>query len=122
MLSASDGEALPVQMAYLEGRLQQVFEEWHQLGQWQETDQRLLASVQAHTANVCAALGASSARDAEVRGALRELVVIGQLQQFLLEQSIQQSAGERKHLMQEGALVRQALGLLHRATSSEEAL
>jgi hypothetical protein len=66
MLSAIDGEALPVQIAYLEGRLQQVFEEWHQLGQWLETDQRMLASVQTYTANVHATLATSSANDQEV--------------------------------------------------------
>ncbi|HLW02903.1 MAG TPA: hypothetical protein VKT82_29875 [Ktedonobacterales bacterium] len=120
MLKAPDGEPLPVQVACLEGRVQQVFEEWHQLGQWLETDERLLSSVQAHTASVHASLATSSPRDQAVRSALAELLVIGQMQQFLLEQSMQQATRERAHLKEEGARVRQALGLLHRAPTSEE--
>jgi len=120
MLSAPDGEALPIQVAYLEGRAQQVFEEWQQLGQWLEADQLLLASVQAHTAHVLASLSASSPRDQEVRSAFAELVVIGQVQQFLLEQTIHQAACQRAHLKKESAQARQALSLLHRAPTSEE--
>ena len=108
---AQEEDALSVQAAYLEGRLQQVAEEWNQLGQWLDSDQNFLASVQAHTATICASLATAGPIDQQVRNALAELVVIGQVQQFLLEQSMQQTTCERNHLEAEGVMVRRALGL-----------
>jgi hypothetical protein len=120
MLSEPDEEPQPLQIASLEGQLQRAFEEWHQLGQWLETDQHLLASVRAHGAHVQHSLAACACRDQEVRNALAELVIIAQMQQLLLEESMQQTTRERAHLQKEGARARQALRLLHRAPTSEE--
>jgi ABC-type transporter Mla subunit MlaD len=119
MLSAPEEEALPVQIAYLEGRLRQVAEDWTQLGQWLESDQRLLAAVQAHSESVRAALATAGSLDQQVRSALAELVVIGQVQQFLLEQTIQQAADERSQLEDEGMAVLRGITGLHSAPPAE---
>ena len=102
-----------MQAAYLEGRLQQVTTEWNQLGQWLDNDQSLLTSVQAHTESVCASLASAVPIDQQVRNALAELVIIGQVQQFLLEQSMQQATSERSYLEAERRMVQRALGLQH---------
>ena len=85
MLLTREEEELDAQFASLEETLQEVAEEWSQLGQELESNQSLLSSVKTHTEHVRAMLAAAGSIDQQVRNALTELLIIGQVQQFLLE-------------------------------------
>jgi pyridoxal/pyridoxine/pyridoxamine kinase len=89
MLTAHAGEMLPLQIARLDEQLQQIVQEWNQIGQWVDADQLLLTGVRGHMEQVQALLDCAGSRDQQVRDALRELLVIGHVQRFLLEQSLQ---------------------------------
>jgi hypothetical protein len=89
MLSAHAEEILPFQTARLDERLQQVALEWNQIGQSVDADQLLLTGVRGHMEQVQALLDCAGSSDQQVRNALRELLVIGHVQRFLLEQSLQ---------------------------------
>jgi pyridoxal/pyridoxine/pyridoxamine kinase len=89
MLTAHVGEILPLQTICLDERLQQIVQEWNQIGQWADANQLLLTGIQGHIEHVQALLGCSGSSDQQVRNALLELLVIGHVQRFLLEQSLQ---------------------------------
>lgn len=114
MLTAREGEMLPLHVACLEGRLHQIRQEWSQLGQWVHADQLLLTEVQAQTEQVQALLDGPGFSDQQVRNALRELLVIGHVQRFLLEESIHREAGERTRLQEESDQTQQAITILRR--------
>jgi hypothetical protein len=101
MHTAREKEALLLQIACLEGQVQQIARDWEQLGQWVETDQALLTAVQEHTEQVQALLVTAGTRDPQVQRAFTELVIIGHIQAFLLEQTIQREAHERRNLQEE---------------------
>ena len=114
MLTTGEGELLPLHIACLEGRLHQIRQEWSQLGQWVHADQQLLAGVQAQTEQVQALLEDPGFHDQQVRNALRELLVIGHVQQFLLERLIHGAEDERIRLQEESDQAHQAMTLLRR--------
>jgi pyridoxal/pyridoxine/pyridoxamine kinase len=89
MLTAHAGEMPLFQIACLDEQLQQIMQEWNQIGQWVDADQLLLTGVRGHLEQVQSLLDCSGSGDQQVRNALRELLVIGHVQRFLLEQSLQ---------------------------------
>jgi hypothetical protein len=109
MLTIHEEGALPVQIACLESQLQQIAEEWNQLGQWLDSDQKLLAAARMHTESVRGSLSASGPIDRQVQNALTELMVMSHVQQFLLEQTIQYEARARSRLEEEQNEVQQTL-------------
>ena len=89
MLAVHVGEMPLFQTACFDEQLQQVVQEWNQIGQWVDADQLLLTGVRGHLEQVQALLGCSGSSDQQVRNALLEVLVIGHVQRFLLEQSLQ---------------------------------
>lgn len=116
MLTTHKGEMLPLHVACLEERLRQIGHEWSHLGQWIDADQLLLTGVRSAPEQVQALLDDSSGSDSQVQRALRELLVIGHVQRFLLEQSIHRAGGERTRLQVESDQAQQAITLLRRET------
>jgi pyridoxal/pyridoxine/pyridoxamine kinase len=86
MFSAHVGKMPLFQTARLDEQVQQVIQEWNQIGQWADADQLLLTGVRGHMEQVQALLDCADSCDQQVRNALRELLVIGHVQRFLLEQ------------------------------------
>ncbi len=89
MLTARVEEVLPLQTACLDEHLQQIVQEWNQIGQWVDADRLLLTGVRGHLEQVQSLLDCAGSCDRQVRNALQELLVIGHIQRFLLEQSLQ---------------------------------
>jgi hypothetical protein len=94
MYIAGEEEELFLQVACLERQLEQIAREWSQIGQGSAADQELLKEVQERTAQIQALLATARPRDTQVQQAFTELVIIGQIQAFLLEQTIQGEALE----------------------------
>ena len=112
MALARKDEQISVEIAGLQGRLQQLAEDCRHIDQWLSADQAFLTLVQRHNEQIRSLLTASDSLDQQVRNALSELAIIGQVQSFLLGQTMQREARARVRLEDERKKAQRALALL----------
>ena len=112
MAPARKNETFSVEVAGLQGRVQQLAEECRQIDQWLIADQAFLTLVQAHDEQIRSLLTASGPLDPQVCSALNELAIIGQVQIFLLTQTMQREARTRARLEDERKQAQRAIALL----------
>lgn len=112
MAPARKNETLFVEIAGLQGRVQQLAEECQQIDQWLSADRAFLTLVQAHDEQIRSLLTAASPLDPQVCSVLNELAIIGQEQIFLLNQTMQREARTRSRLEDERKQAQRAIALL----------